>query len=71
MLASHSWTGPQRKWLQRIGKQFRENTLVDRDSIDQGQFREHGGFNRLNKVFDGKLAELLAEFTDEIWNAAA
>ena len=71
VMASNHWTGPQRKWLERIGKQFKENTLVDRDAIDQGQFKEYGGFDRLNKVFDGQLAELLGQITDEIWGVAA
>ncbi len=71
ILASKSWTAPQRKWLDRIGKQFKENTLVDRDAIDQGQFKEFGGFNRLNKTFNGQLEELLAEITDQIWSTAA
>ena len=71
IMASQQWTKPQRQWLERIGKQFKENTLVDRDSFDQDQFREHGGFDRLNKVFDGRLAELLGEITENIWSAAA
>ncbi|QDS91824.1 Type-1 restriction enzyme R protein [Roseimaritima multifibrata] len=71
LLTSRQWTQPQRKWLDRIGKQFKENTLVDRDAFNQGQFREHGGFDRLNKVFDGKLVELLGQITDEIWGLAA
>ena len=71
ILAMKKWTMPQRKWLDRIGKQFKENTLVDRDSIDEGQFKDQGGFNRLNKVFDGELAELLGQITDQIWGAAA
>ncbi len=71
ILASQSWTKPQRSWLQRIGKQFKENTLVDRQSIDEGVFKEKGGFDRLNKVFDGKLADLLGQITDRIWSSAA
>ena len=71
ILASKNWTNPQRQWLERIGKQFKENTLVDRDAIDQGQFKEYGGFNRLNKTFDGQLEELLGQITDQIWSSAA
>jgi len=70
IMAMKQWATPQRKWLERIGKQFKENTLVDRNSFDEGQFKEYGGFDRLNKVFDGKLAELLGQFTDQIWLAA-
>ena len=71
ILASQAWTKPQRSWLQRIGKQFKENTLVDRQSLDEGVFKEKGGFDRLNKVFDGKLADLLGQITEHIWGVAA
>jgi len=72
VLASQQWTKPQRQWLERIGKQFRENTLVDRDALDQGQFKDAGGgFTRLNKVFDGKLVNVLEQITEEIWAVAA
>ena len=71
ILASRPWTKSQRSWLERIGKQFKENTIVDRASIDQGQFKEHGGFVRLNKVFDGQLETLLGEISDAIWATAA
>ena len=71
IMATSNWTGPQRQWLERIGKQFRENTLVDRELIEQGQFKEYGGFERLNKVFDGKLGELLGQITEEIWSVTA
>ena len=30
-----------------------------------------GGFARLNKIFDGQLAELLNELTETIWQTAA
>ena len=72
ILNQQQWTNPQRKWLERIAKQFRENTLVDKESLDQGQFKqEGGGFIRLNKVFDGKIVNVLEEFTKEIWQVAA
>ena len=31
ILASRAWTEPQRKWLERIGKQLEQETIVDRD----------------------------------------
>lgn len=72
VLSSQQWTNPQRQWLERIGKQFRENTLVDRAALDEGQFKDAGGgFNRLNKVFDGKLVFVLEEITEQIWATAA
>jgi type I restriction enzyme R subunit len=71
ILGSRPWTDAQRKWLQRIGKQIKEETIVDREALDQGQFRTDGGFTRLNKVFDGKLEEILGDIQDALWQSAA
>jgi len=53
--SSRPWTESQRKWLERIGKQLKQETIVDREALDAGQFKEMGGFIRLNKVFKGEL----------------
>lgn len=71
ILASRPWTAPQRKWLERIGKQLEVETVVDREALDHGQFRAEGGFARLNKVFEGKLEEILRDITDAVWQMAA
>jgi type I restriction enzyme R subunit len=70
VMASQPWTGPQRKWLERIGKQLQVETVVDRDALDRGQFQAEGGFARLNKVFGGKLEQLLGDLHEEIWRDA-
>jgi type I restriction enzyme R subunit len=64
---AHKLTDPQSKWLDRIAKQVKLETVVDRASLDAGQFKADGGFTRLNKVFDGKLESLLGELADEVW----
>ncbi|OED43450.1 type I restriction-modification system endonuclease [Chromatiales bacterium (ex Bugula neritina AB1)] len=71
ILASQNWTQPQRQWLDRIGKQFVQNTLVDRAALDEGVFRANGGFKRLDKVFDGNLAHVLEQISEQIWAAPA
>jgi type I restriction enzyme R subunit len=71
VLASRPWTQPQRRWLERIGKQLEVETVVDREALDHGQFQAEGGFNRLNKVFDGQLDQILHDITEEIWSVAA
>jgi type I restriction enzyme R subunit len=69
ILSSRQWTTPQKKWLKRIGKQINANTVVDRAALDTGEFRQQaGGFDRLNKVFDGKLEEILADVNEALWN---
>ena len=71
ILSSRPWTPPQRKWLERIGKQLEVETIVDHEALDRGEFQSQGGFTRLNKIFDGHLQELLNELTETIWQIAA
>ena len=70
ILKSRPFSPPQRKWLERIGRQLEVETVVDREALDAGQFRSEGGFDRLDKVFDGGLDRLLREIVDEIWEVA-
>jgi len=71
ILASRDWTDPQRRWLERIAKQLRQEIVVDRSALDQPPFDDLGGFNRLNTVFDGKLEALLGDINEELWRASA
>ncbi len=67
----HDWTPPQRKWLDRIGKQLKAETIVDREALEQGAFKADGGFNRIDRVFEGKLAALLGELHAAVWADAS
>ena len=67
ILGRQKWTVPQRKWLERIAKQLKVETVVDRAALDRGQFKAQGGFNRMNKVFDGRLEEVLGELSEAVW----
>jgi len=67
ILASRSWSDPQRRWLQRIGEQLEREIVVDREAIDRPPFDAHGGFKRLNLVFDGRLDGLLSDINEELW----
>lgn len=67
---AHKFTTPQVTWLQRIADQVKIETVVDRDSLDRRAFVAHGGFARMNKVFDGTLDARLGELADEVWKDA-
>jgi len=74
MLSSRSWTQPQRDWLKKLASQTKANRLVDRAAIDDPDLlfkREGGGFNRLNKLFDGHLQQVLTHFNDSVWKTSA
>ncbi|WP_437937427.1 type I restriction-modification system endonuclease [Sorangium sp. So ce341] len=71
ILASRSWTTPQRDWLRRIGGQLKKEKVVDRKVLDEGEaFRSHGGSKHLDKVFEGKIEEVLGDLREEIWRSA-
>lgn len=70
ILASQAWTAPQKQWLERIAKQVRQEVVVDRESLDAGQFGAKGGYSRLDKIFDGRLGQLLGDIQDNVWRDA-
>jgi type I restriction enzyme R subunit len=71
IIAKTKWTDPQKTWLRRIADQITKEIVVDRDSIDQGTFAAQGGFNRLNRVFNGQLETILHDFNEELWKVSA
>lgn len=71
ILAARAWTEPQRKWLDIIGKQMKQQTVVDRDALDGGRFADVGGFKKLNTTFDGQLEKVLADLHEAVWEDTA
>lgn len=71
ILESQAWTVPQRKWLERIGKQLEQEVIVDREALDAGQFKQQGGFERLNKIFKGGLDSILKSIASAVWGTAS
>ena len=70
ILASRSWTTPQRQWLQRIANQTKAITIVDREALDDDALlfrREGGGWPRLNKLFGGELEQVQHRFNEALW----
>ncbi|WP_437563101.1 type I restriction-modification system endonuclease [Sorangium sp. So ce542] len=68
---SRAWTPVQRRWLERIGKQIKADEVVDRAALDRGQFQADGGFQRIDKIFDGQLEQVLGDLKEAIWEKAA
>jgi type I restriction enzyme R subunit len=71
MLAAKQWTNPQREWLKKIAAQTKANVIVDREALDDPDLifqREGGGFTRLDKMFEGQLANTLDSFNELLWS---
>lgn len=71
ILKSQDWTPVQQKWLKRIGDDVAKEVVVDRDFFDASQYKQDGGFERLNKVFGGRLEAILGDIREDIWRATA
>ncbi|MGO9370890.1 MAG: type I restriction-modification system endonuclease [Syntrophobacteraceae bacterium] len=65
--AAREWTAVQRQWLQRIEKQLVAQTVVDREDFDRGEFAAQGGFNRLNKIFQGNFQKVLDDINEKLY----
>lgn len=71
ILSKAKWTEPQKQWLRRIAEQIAKEIVLDRDTVDQGNFAAHGGFSRLNNIFNGQLESILHDFSEELWKVSA
>lgn len=67
LLARPGWTDAQRQWLRRIGTAVATMQAADSALLDEGAFADQGGARRVERVFDGRLAEVLGDLNDEIW----
>jgi len=66
--ASGSWTGPQKKWLERIAEQMKKEVIVDEEAFSKGAFVNVGGWKGIDKALGGQLKKVLDDLGDEVWN---
>lgn len=63
-----NWTRPQQTWLDRFEKQLIKESILHKEDLDQGIFkREGGGYQRLNKIFDQELDQVLHVINDNLY----
>lgn len=68
ILSSRAWKTPQRDWLETIAAQVKANIVVDESNLNQGIFKQLGGIQRANKLFDQPVVDVLAQFNRAIWS---
>ncbi len=67
----YNWTAPQRKWLDRIIRQIKQEIIIDREALNADVWASHGGFAGIDRVFDGQLGTILDDLKNEIWSDSA
>ncbi|MCL2007365.1 MAG: type I restriction-modification system endonuclease [Treponema sp.] len=64
----HIFSKMELDWLGRIEKTLLAETIIDRETFDTGSFKTQGGFERINKVFGGKLEAHLVELNGYLYD---
>jgi type I restriction enzyme R subunit len=64
--AGTTFTDEQRAWLTRIRDHLATSLAIAPDDFELEPFVGHGGFGRANPAFNGRLASLLDELTQEL-----
>jgi type I restriction enzyme R subunit len=67
VIAGRDLTDTQAKWLEYIRQHLVANLSIEREDFEAiPVLSDHGGWGRANKVFDGRLADLLTELNEEL-----
>lgn len=68
--AAHNFSDAELKWLDRIERYLFNEMLIDVSSFNETNtaFKQNGGFDRINKVFGGELANILDELNNYLYD---
>lgn len=65
---SHKFSKMELDWLRRIETYLLHETVLDKEAFDSGAFRNFGGYTRINKVFNNRLDNLIAELNQYLYD---
>lgn len=68
--AMKSWNKIQQKWIDRFENQLLSENILQHDDLNQAPFNENGGFERLNKVFEEQLDQLIIQLNENLYQTA-
>tara|TARA_B100000989_G_scaffold149010_1_gene111098 strand:- start:2438 stop:5191 length:2754 start_codon:yes stop_codon:yes gene_type:complete len=68
---NNSLSRAQINWLKKITNQIKKETIIDKKSFDVGRFKDIGGYNRINKIFNGNLMSIVKDLQNKIWEEAS
>ncbi|MBQ3643475.1 MAG: type I restriction-modification system endonuclease [Candidatus Riflebacteria bacterium] len=68
---AHSFNSTELKWLERIEKALLKDNIMTVEDFDaDSKFSSNGGFARINKAFNNRLKELIAELNEYLYEVA-
>lgn len=66
-----AWPKVQKAWLQRIERQLLKETILGPDPeqvFNVEPFKSYGGYQRLNRIFDGQLNDLIRKINHALFD---
>ncbi len=63
----NNWNKTQLKWIDRFEKQLLQENVLQKSDLDQAPFNVDGGFNRLNKIFNNDLDNILTTLNEQLY----
>lgn len=68
--AMKNWNKIQQKWIDRFEHQLLSENILQHDDLNLAPFNENGGFDRLNKVFEDQLDQLIIQLNENLYQTA-
>ena len=66
---SHKFSKMELNWLDSIEKYLLNEPIINIETFNEdSRFKSNGGFNRLNKVFNNELANIIEELNNYIYD---
>jgi len=72
ILGRQQWKPAQKNLLKSIGDLLKTRLALDEQSINESPLtKKYGRFDRINKIFDGQLSNVLESINDAVWKIEA
>ncbi len=69
--ALRTWNKIQQRWLDRFKAQLMAEAVLTKDDLNNDPFKEEGGYNRINKIFDDNVDEIIQILNDNLYSEGA
>lgn len=61
------WNVTQGKWIDRFEKQLLQENILTVQDLNDAPFIDKGGFDRLNRIFDDELDQLISKLNEALY----